>query len=213
MLSYTLTSVHYNQQHRVTNWLSRRYKIALGSTSQLVSAAYSTAHSIKLDPLLVLSVIGIESRFNPVAKSIAGAEGLMQVMSKIHHKKFEKLGGIEASMNPIINIKVGSMILKDYIKRGGSIKTALKMYVGAAHLKTDGGYASKVLTEYNQLKRVATGTPIFPATSKNMLALAKRPAHTHSKGLSDMFDQIASQKEAKSNLSLATSGQLSYTDL
>lgn len=151
------------QQERVTKWLSRRYRVAGDATNMLVSAAYLTAQEIKLDPLLILSVMAIESRFNPFAESPVGAQGLMQVMSKVHHEKFQKLGGVQAALNPVANIHVGAQILKEYVRRGGSVEAGLKMYVGAAAMETDMGYGSKVLAEYNRLKDVASGkkVPIY----------------------------------------------------
>jgi soluble lytic murein transglycosylase-like protein len=156
------------QQERVTKWLAKRYRVAGDATNMLVSAAYLTAREIKLDPLLILAVVAIESRFNPFAESPVGAQGLMQVMSKLHHEKFQELGGVKAALNPVANIRVGSLILKEYVKRGGSVEAGLKMYVGAAALETDFGYGAKVLAEYRRLKAVASGknVPAF-ATEAN----------------------------------------------
>lgn len=145
------------QQKLVTNWLAKRYRVAGDATDMLVSAAYLTAREIKLDPLLILAVMAIESLFNPFAESPMGAQGLMQVMSKIHHDKFQELGGVKAALNPVANIKVGSLILKEYVTRGGSVEAGLKTYVGAAEMENDGGYGAKVLSEYHNLKEVATG--------------------------------------------------------
>jgi hypothetical protein len=74
-----------------------------------------------------------------------GAQGLMQVMSKVHHDKFQEMGGVQAALNPVANIRVGSLILKDYVTRGGSVEAGLKTYVGAAAFETDDGYGSRVL--------------------------------------------------------------------
>lgn len=155
------------QQQWVTNWLSKRYRVAGDATNMLVAAAYVTAKETKLDPLLILAVVAIESGFNPFAESAVGAQGLMQVMSKLHHEKFEDLGGVKAALNPVANIKVGSLILKDYVARGGSLEAGLKLYVGAAAFDTDSGYGAKVLAEYNRLKQVATGkrVPVSPTTA------------------------------------------------
>lgn len=148
------------QQKRVTEWLSKRYRVAGDATNMLVSAAYLTAKEINLDPLLILAVMAIESRFNPFAESPVGAQGLMQVMSKVHHDKFEDMGGTQAALNPVANIRVGAMILKEYVTRGGSVEAGLKRYVGAADMATDSGYGAKVLGEYDRLKAVAAGKRI-----------------------------------------------------
>ena len=118
---------------------------------------------------LLAAVAQQESGGNANAVSPAGAQGLMQVMSKIHHEKFQKMGGVQAALNPVANIRVGALILKDYVQRGGSVEAGLKTYVGAAAFETDSGYGSKVLAEYRRLKQVATGknvptiTPAAPA--------------------------------------------------
>ncbi len=157
------------QQQNVTSWLAKRYRVAGDAANMLVSTAYMTAHEIKLDPLLILAVMAIESGLNPFAESPMGAKGLMQVMAKVHHDKFEQVGGAEAALNPVANIRVGAQILKDYVKRTGSVEGGLKTYVGAADFESDSGYGAKVLAEYNRLKQVARGkyvptrTPPAPA--------------------------------------------------
>ena len=153
------------QQKSVTNWLSKRYRVAGDAANMLVSAAYVTAKEVKLDPLLIIAVMAIESGLNPFAESPVGAQGLMQVMSKLHHEKFQEMGGVKAALNPVANIKVGSQILKDYVSRGGSIEAGLKMYVGAAAFDTDFGYGSRVLAEYRRLKDVSMGKKVAISTT------------------------------------------------
>ncbi len=159
------------QQQSVTNWLSKRYHVSNDATNMLVSAAYLTAKEIKLDPLLILSVMAIESGFNPFAESPVGAQGLMQVMSKVHQEKFDDVGGVKAALNPVANIRVGAQILKEYVTRGGSVEAGLKLYVGAATNDTDGGYGNKVLAEYNRLKDVANGKSVPTITTVSAPAL------------------------------------------
>jgi len=166
--------VNKKQQQFVTTWLSKRYRVAGDATNMLVATAYVTARDIKLDPLLILAVMAIESGLNPFAESAVGAQGLMQVMSKIHHAKFARLGGQKAAFNPAANIRVGSEILKEYVKRGGSVEAGLKTYVGAAAFETDQGYGHKVLAEYQRLKLVATGKSV-PTYTKHV-APAPAPA-------------------------------------
>jgi soluble lytic murein transglycosylase-like protein len=172
------------QQQWVTAWLSKRYRVASDATNMLVSAAYMTAKEIKLDPLLILSVMAIESGFNPFAESPVGAQGLMQVMSKVHHDKFRPLGGVQAALNPVANIRVGSLILKDYVTRGGSVEAGLKLYVGAGASDTDYGYGAKVLAEYRRLKDVAMGKKVSIYATSASAAPAK-PATQDGKAPAD----------------------------
>lgn len=186
------------QQKLVTNWLAKRYRVAGDATDMLVSAAYITAKEIKLDPLLILAVMAIESSFNPFAESPVGAQGLMQVMSKVHHDKFEDLGGVKAALNPVANIKVGSLILKEYVTRGGSIEAGLKSYVGAAGYQSDGGYGAKVMSEYSRLKEVAYGKQAsrFSATaSAKPQTIASKPVASATKGIAGA--EIAAVEPAK----------------
>jgi hypothetical protein len=154
-----------HEQKWVTEWLAKRYRVAGDAANMLVSATYSTARELKFDPLLILAVMAIESGLNPFAESPMGAQGLMQVMSKIHHEKFQPLGGLQQALNPVANIKVGSMILKDYVQRGGSVEAGLKMYVGAGAFESDSGYGYKVLAEYRRLKDVASGKSVSAITA------------------------------------------------
>jgi soluble lytic murein transglycosylase-like protein len=165
------------QQEFVTSWLSRRYRVAGDAANMLVSTAYVTASETKLDPLLILAVMAIESGFNPFAESPVGAQGLMQVMSKIHHEKFQDMGGTQAALNPVANIRVGAQILKEYVQRGGSVEAGLKSYVGAAAFETDSGYGSRVLAEWNRLKQVARGknVPIFTRPPADTMVAEKAP--------------------------------------
>ncbi len=152
-----VTAPSSKEQQRVTHWLAKRYRIAGSASKMLVDAAYESAQEVKLDPLLILAVMAIESRFNPFAESAVGAQGLMQVMAKVHHDKFSDHGGMSAALNPAANIQVGAKILKDMIRRSGSVDAGLKLYVGAGNMDSDGGYAGKVMAEHARLQAVAAG--------------------------------------------------------
>lgn len=187
------------QQQRVTNWISKRYRVANDAIDMLVSAAYLTAKETKLDPLLILSVIAIESRFNPFSESPVGAQGLMQVMSKVHHEKFSDMGGIKAALNPVANIKVGAMILKDYVVSSGSVEAGLKRYVGAADNETDGGYGSLVLAEYRRLKDVAAGKSVSIFSSTIKPAVVAQPETNKLEKRADELTQAAPIKTSLSD--------------
>jgi hypothetical protein len=76
-------------QRGLARHLSRRYYVAASQTERFVAVAYRAASEVGLDPLLVLAVISIESRFNPIAESAMGAKGLMQIIPKYHRAKLD----------------------------------------------------------------------------------------------------------------------------
>ncbi|MBU3740395.1 MAG: lytic transglycosylase domain-containing protein [Rhodoferax sp.] len=143
------------QQAAVAFWLSNKYRVAPEPVSALVAEAYETGLRIQLDPTLILAVMAVESGFNPFAQSSMGAQGLMQVMTRVHSDKYELFGGKLAAFDPVSNLRVGARVLQECIQRGGSIESGLKHYVGAALVDDDGGYAAKVLAEHTRLLQVA----------------------------------------------------------
>jgi hypothetical protein len=144
-------------QAAVAMWLSRRYKVAPEPVSRLVQEAWMVGELVNLDPTLILAVMAIESSFNPFAQSPVGAQGLMQVMTKVHDDKYVAFGGRHAAFDPVTNLRVGVQVLKECIARAGSLEAGLKYYVGAANSGDDGGYASKVLAEQSTLRLIASG--------------------------------------------------------
>lgn len=152
------------QQAAVAFWLSKKYRVAPEPISALVSEAYEAGARAKVDPTLILAVMAIESGFNPFAQSSVGAQGLMQVMTKVHSDKYETFGGKFAAFDPLANLRVGVKVLKDCIQMAGSVEGGLRYYVGAANLESDNGYAEKVMIEYGRLQQVATGRSV-PLTS------------------------------------------------
>lgn len=141
--------------HRaLSEFLSKRYKVSQAVTLDLVTIAHAAGQQIGVDPLLIIAVMAIESRFNPIAESVAGAKGLMQVIPKYHAAKFREFGGDKyAVFDPETNILVGSKILKEYISRTGSVSTALQLYVGSSSTDDD-SYFGKVMTEKQRLQQV-----------------------------------------------------------
>jgi Transglycosylase SLT domain len=148
------------QQAAVAGWISRRYKVAPEPVSRLVQEAWQLGQRAQLDPTLILAIMAVESSFNPFAQSPVGAQGLMQVMTRVHDDKYEAFGGQHAAFDPLTNLRVGVQVLKECIARAGSLEGGLRFYVGAANLPDDGGYASKVLGEQAHMKLVAAGRPV-----------------------------------------------------
>lgn len=168
------------QQAAVAYWLSKKYRVAPEPLSALVAEAYEVGERTRIDPLLLLSVMAIESSFNPFAQSPVGAQGLMQVMTGIHSDKYENFGGKLAAFDPVTNLRVGAKVLQECIQRAGSVEAGLKFYVGAALHPDDGGYGGKVLAEYARLKDVAGGkvVPLLPPQPLRTVAPIETPPAT-----------------------------------
>ena len=143
-------------------YLSRRYRVAQDATEQLVGAAHEAGSRTGVDPLLILAVMAVESRFNPIAESVMGAKGLMQVIPRFHQDKLDALGGEESVFDPMTNIMVGARILKDAVRRGGGLMPGLQLYAGAFSDDSQ-QYAQKVMAEKERmlqmLKRSRTHLP------------------------------------------------------
>lgn len=148
------------QQAAVATWLSRRYRVAPEPIARLVQEAWTVGARAQLDPTLILAIMAIESSFNPFAQSPVGAQGLMQVMTRVHDDKYEAFGGNHAAFDPVTNLRVGVQVLKECIARAGGLEAGLRYYVGAANLADDGGYAGKVLAEQEHLRQVASGKSV-----------------------------------------------------
>jgi len=150
------------QQAAVAKWLSKRYKVAPEPVSRLVQEAWKLGQRDSLEPTLILAVMAVESGFNPFAQSAVGAQGLMQVMTRVHDEKYVAFGGHHAAFDPLANLRVGVRVLKECIvKAGGSLQGGLRRYVGATrHTTDDGGYAVRVMAEQKFLHQVASGKSV-----------------------------------------------------
>ena len=140
---------------------AHKYRVAEHAVRDFVATAFAEARRNHLDPLLVVAVIAVESRFNPVAQSEFGGTGLMQVIPRFHRDKFSAAKG-ETVLDPRINIRVGTLALRQYVALGGTETAGLQLYNGAAD-DPDRSYARKVLAERAHLReavrRVAARRP------------------------------------------------------
>jgi soluble lytic murein transglycosylase-like protein len=131
--------------------LAKRYRVSPSATRGLVATAYREGQRIGIDPLLIIAVIAIESRFNPIAESEMGAQGLMQVIPS-YHKDHVEASGSDSVLDPHANIRVGASVLKDYIRSGGTEVAGLQRYNGSTG-DASNAYATKVLGEKQRLQQ------------------------------------------------------------
>lgn len=141
------------EQKALAEFIAKRWRIAEEAASRFVSIAYRAGRMHSVDPLLILAVIAIESGYNPVAQSVMGAKGLMQVIPRFHLEKLSGHGGEEAVLDPEVNIHVGAQILREYSRRLRDEQLALQMYAGAFD-EPNSQYASKVYAERARLEPV-----------------------------------------------------------
>jgi len=134
-----------SQQRAVTSHITRKYGVSTEVVGELVRTAYAAGKEFGIDPLLVVAIMAVESSFNPIAESVAGAKGLMQVIPEQHQARMKSFG-IVSVLEPGSNILVGSSILRDCIRRAGGVRGGLQLYAGA-YGDPDASYAQKVMAE------------------------------------------------------------------
>ena len=117
------------------------------------------AFTYRLSPALIRAVIEAESSYDPDAKSLAGAEGLMQLMPKTG-----KAYGVEDPKNPVENIFAGARYLRYLLNRfKGQLSLAIAAYnageakvlqhQGIPPFKETKDYVKRVLARYNKLQK------------------------------------------------------------
>jgi len=135
-------------------YVAQRYRVSAEALRPIFHAVQSTSQELSLDPLLIVAVIGVESRFNPFSQSVVGAQGLMQVIPRFHKDKLPPNAGKAPLLDPVTNIRVGSLALNEAIRRNGGLMEGLQQFAGASK-DEDQTYATKVLLEKQRLEDAA----------------------------------------------------------
>ena len=131
--------------------IGKKYRISPKVGRELIGTAYREGARTGVDPLLIIAVMAVESRFNPIAESDSGATGLMQVIPGFHKDKLDAGGG-DPVLDPHANIRLGARVLQEYIRRAGNEAAGLQLYNGSSDDATN-AYANKVLAERQRLQQ------------------------------------------------------------
>lgn len=149
---------------REASLLPSRTRIELANTVGELSRKY------KIDPLLILAIMSVESNFKPFVRSNRGAVGLMQikpivVLDVAHQMGLAHLSPHQVLMDPSLNARVGTHYFKNLLVRfKGNLSKALKAYnegpTRVAHLYSEKespvtGYARKVLEDYKRFQEMS----------------------------------------------------------
>ena len=117
------------------------------TAKRILAAVYENSVQYDIEPELILSVIMVESEFNPRAYSPVGAIGLMQIMPVTGIYVGRSLGFTIKNENDLYNIeknvKIGVVFLKECIERLGEHR-GLGYYYAGRHSQHYNRYTTKI---------------------------------------------------------------------
>ncbi|MEI5997377.1 lytic transglycosylase domain-containing protein [Paraburkholderia bengalensis] len=132
--------------------LRAQFRVRATDALKIAQAVLTEANRYSMSPVLLLSVMAVESGFDPRAVSAIGARGLMQVLPAAHPRAFANVKELD---DPAINVRIGSSILRDYlVQSGGDIDAALWRYSGGGK-----GYARRVALHMRRFNSVLRTEP------------------------------------------------------
>jgi soluble lytic murein transglycosylase-like protein len=159
---------------------SHRPDIAEEEAWEISEVILSESLGYGLDPMLVLAVIDVESKFQYGAVSPAGARGIMQILPYVAKSLAERIGLHQLSHaksfrpefldDPVLNIKLGVYYLHDLKKSFRNLTHALTAYnMGPTETKNrldndieiPEEYSTLVLAAYRQYKNQKPKQTIF----------------------------------------------------
>lgn len=156
---------------RTTKYISQRHRVHHPAASCNLSSLSTQnkklerykkmisrlAEAYQLDPLLIRSIISVESCYNSNAQSDKGALGLMQIMPTTKH-----LNNKNKLYNPMMNLRIGISYFKSLMNRyanntilalaaynAGS--SAVNKYKGVPPYPQTKHYITKVMMHYHRL--------------------------------------------------------------
>jgi Transglycosylase SLT domain len=100
-----------------------------GDRRRLARTLVAEAEAARIDPLLVLALIQIESSYDPAALSERGARGLMQLREPTLRREVERAGlEWEDAHDPAVNVQAGIRYLRRLLDAFGREEVALMAY-------------------------------------------------------------------------------------
>jgi hypothetical protein len=169
-------AMRQRQVTKIDAWLGQGGGIEGGLTAELASRIVEESERNALDPVLLLAIIQVESRFNHKAVSPRGAQGLMQikpvvVSALIDEGRLHPRQRHRSLKDPLVNVQIGASYLAFLHEMFGDLKVALTAYnwgpTRVRHrLRTNQelplDYATKVLSVQSTLEQtLALNTPYF----------------------------------------------------
>lgn len=149
----TLAEVLSPKMQGALDYVAKRYRVSTDALQPIFATAQAAGRELRLDPLLIVAVIGVESGFNPFSQSVFGAQGLMQVVPRFHLDKLPDEADQQfAFLDPVTNVQVGARVLKESIRRNGGLENGLQQFGGAVNDPAR-RYSIKVLAEKQRLEQ------------------------------------------------------------
>lgn len=145
------------RQQQLAIKIAKTYRVEPAKAREIVLESYDVASRHRIDPLLLLAIVAVESSFNPQAVSSVGALGLTQAMERWHPEKFHAIrANGQEPFEVAASLELGGWIYSEYLKRfQGNETRALQQYNGSLH-DTSLTYSRKV----QRAKRwLASGLP------------------------------------------------------
>jgi soluble lytic murein transglycosylase-like protein len=160
---YQVQAAKRHRLSKLHSWLAAQDG-AMGTAGALAESIVQVSEKHSLDPLLVLAVIQVESRFDRKAVSPRGAQGLMQVKQVAVDELVDegKLSMRQHDLkDPQVNVQIGVSYLAHLIELFGDLNIALAAYnwgpsrtreTLAANQTLPSQYVSKVLSAQRSLE-------------------------------------------------------------
>ena len=153
---------------------ARPFNTAQRRVLALAPRVLAVARAYDIDPLLLHAIAHVESRHDPLARSPAGALGVLQVMPDTA-RRFGVGDPRSALYDPAVNLEVGAAYLKTLQARfGNDLALVLAAYnAGEGAVERHGnsvppyaetrGYVRQVLAEYQALRAAFARVSTAPA--------------------------------------------------